>query len=80
MSRSAKAKTRISITIIPMVNVMLEKMSERTGASKSALVENALKDYLEKQLEADAKALARLRFDDLPTDDEWQEIQSETKI
>jgi hypothetical protein len=80
MPRSAKAKTRISITIIPMVNVMLEKMSERTGASKSALVENALKDYLEKQLETDAKALAKLRFDDLPTDDEWQEIQSEADL
>ena len=80
MPKSAKAKTRISITIIPMVNVMLEKMSKRTGASKSSLVENALKDYLEKQLEADAKALAKLRFDDLPTDDEWQAIQSETVL
>ena len=80
MPKSAKTKTRISITIIPMVNLMVEKMSKRTGVSKSALVENALKDYLEKQLETDAKALAKLRFDDLPTDDAWQAIQSETDL
>jgi len=61
-----------------MVNIMLEKMSERSGVSKSALVENALKDYLEKQLAKDAKALATMSFDDLPSEDEWLEIQSET--
>lgn len=35
------------------------------------------KEFSEKQLEEDAKALAKLKFDDLPTEDEWLIIQSE---
>ena len=71
-------KTRISVTILPMVDIMLEKMSERTGSSKSALVEAALRDFLEKQLEKDTKALSKLNFPDLPSEDEWLQIQSES--
>ena len=66
-----KIKTRISITIIPMVNEMLEKICKREGISKSLLVEKALKSFLQQQLEKDAKALAKLKFDDLPSDDAW---------
>lgn len=68
-------KTRISITIIPTINVMLEKLSKKTGISKSSLIENALKDYLYKQLENDAKALSKLHFEDLPSEDDWLAIQ-----
>lgn len=70
-------KARISITIVPMVNTMLEKLSEKTGASKSSLVENALKDYLFRQLEEDVKTLSQLQFDDLPSEDDWLILQSE---
>ncbi|MEK9159933.1 MAG: hypothetical protein AAB383_04350 [Patescibacteria group bacterium] len=31
---------------------------------------------LEVQLEKDAKALSQMKFDDLPTEDEWLAIQS----
>lgn len=71
-------KTRISITIIPTVNILLEKISKKTGISKSALVENALKDYLQHQLEEDVKALSTMHFDDLPSENDWLSIQSET--
>jgi len=71
-------KTRISITIIPTVNILLEKISKKTGMSKSALVENALKDYLQHQLEEDVKALSTMHFDDLPSENDWLSIQSET--
>lgn len=75
-SKKPHTKLRISVTIIPSVNTMLEVLSRRTGLSKSALVEKALKDLLDKQLEADAKVLATLEADDLPTEDEWLLIQS----
>jgi len=75
-SKKPHTKLRISVTIIPSVNTMLELLSKRTGLSKSALVEKALKDLLDKQLEADAKALSKMKFDDLPTEDEWLLIQS----
>ena len=72
-----RTKIRISITIIPMVNDMLDKLCKTTGRSKSSLVENALKVYLEKKLEAEAKIISKMKFDDLPTEDEWLSIQSE---
>jgi len=71
-------KTRISITIVPTVYILLEKISKKTGISKSALVENALKDYLQHQLEEDVKALSTMHFDDLPSENDWLSIQSET--
>jgi hypothetical protein len=77
MVKISGAKTRISITIIPMVNLMLEKVSKKTGVSKSALVENAIREYLGKQLEQDIKALSKISFNDLPTEDEWQSLQSD---
>lgn len=72
---SAKTKSRISVTIVPLVNDMLEQVSKRKGVSKSSLVEVALKKFLMDQLEKDAKALAQLDISDLPSEDEWLEIQ-----
>ncbi|MBN1494336.1 ribbon-helix-helix domain-containing protein [Candidatus Peregrinibacteria bacterium] len=69
-------KSRISITIFPAVNEMLEKLSKRENVSKSVLVEKAVKDFLKKQLEKDAKKLAKLKFSDLPSEDDWMQIQS----
>ena len=68
-------KSRISITIQPMVNDMLDKISARTGISKSMVVEKALKKYLKDQLETDAKILAKLSFDDLPDEKVWLKLQ-----
>jgi methionine aminopeptidase len=73
---SAGNKLRISITILPMINEMLEKVSKRSGISKSLLAEMALKDYLKKQMEDDIKTLSKLKFDDLPSEDDWLKIQS----
>ena len=77
MPKSVKTKTRISVTIIPFVNQTLERVSKRTGLSKSLLVEKALKNFLHKQMEEDVKALSKLRFEDLPSENDWLMIQSE---
>lgn len=55
----------------------MEKESERLGISKSKLVEKALKDFLKKRLEEDAKTLATLHFDDLPSEEEWLMLDQE---
>lgn len=77
MPISTKQKTRISITIIPTVNNLLENVSEESGMSKSSLVEQALKEFLRKRLDKDSKDLAKLTFDDLPSEDEWLTLQSQ---
>ena len=77
MPTPSKNKMRISVTIFPLTNETLEKISERNGISKSALVEQALKNFLKNQLDKDSKILSKLTFDDLPSEDEWLSIQSD---
>lgn len=76
MPQVKKNKMRVSITVIPFINEMLEKISKRSGMSKSLLVEQALKQYLQEQLDKDSKALAQIKFEDLPSEDEWLLLQS----
>lgn len=76
MPHVQRSKIRISITILPFINDMLEKVCKQSGASKSSIIEDAVRIFLQKKLDKDSKALARLRFDDLPTEDEWFLIQS----
>lgn len=76
MTNPLNNKARISITIMPLVNQMLDDVSEKLGQSKSALIEQALKEFLQTRLEKDAKELAKMKFDDLPTEDEWLKVQS----
>lgn len=77
MSPSLNNKKRISVTILPVVDSLLCKVSESLGKSKSLIVEKALREFLDRQLEKDAKSLAKMKFDDLPTEDEWLSIQSD---
>lgn len=77
MPAPSKTKMRISITVFPLTNETLGKISERYGISKSALVERALNKFLKNQLDKDSKVLSKLTFDDLPSEDEWLSIQSD---
>ncbi|MFA4815218.1 MAG: hypothetical protein WC924_05070 [Candidatus Gracilibacteria bacterium] len=77
MSQSLHNKKRISITILPIVDTLLSKVSRSLGESKSLIVEKALREFLERQLDKDTKALAQMKFDDLPTEDEWLAVQSD---
>jgi predicted transcriptional regulator len=70
------AKSRISITIDRNLDQMLSKLAKDLETSKSALFEEAMEKYLQHKLAEDAKALAEITFDDLPTEDEWIQIQS----
>jgi metal-responsive CopG/Arc/MetJ family transcriptional regulator len=70
------SKTRISVTIIHQLAKMLEEIAQEKNVSKSSIVETALHDLIEEKMAKDAKKLASIKFDDLPTEDEWIEIQS----
>jgi predicted transcriptional regulator len=68
-------KTKLSVTVARQIAQMLEDMAAYHNTSKSALVEKALHDLFEEQMVRDAKKLASIKFDDLPTEDEWIELQ-----
>lgn len=70
------SKDRISITLSSNINTMVENMSKLTGTSKSRIVENALEFYLKTKLDEDSKALSKVKFDDLPSEDDWLTIMS----
>lgn len=69
-------KSRISITINRNLDQMLGRMTKKIGISKSLLIEKAVEDYFQKTMEDDVKKLAKMKFKDLPTEDEWLEIQN----
>jgi len=73
----AVTKTKISVTISKVLADLLEEMAEKMQVPKSALVEDALKPLIERRLEADAKALASLSANDLPSEEEWMSVQSD---
>ncbi|MBI2638855.1 ribbon-helix-helix domain-containing protein [Candidatus Peregrinibacteria bacterium] len=69
-------KRRISITILPIIDDSLAKLSEQEDVSKSALVEKAIREFLQNKLDEDTKTLSQIKFDDLPSEDEWLTVQS----
>lgn len=73
----AATKTRISATVSKELAKMLNEIAKHSPYSKSALIEMALKKIFEEQLAKDAKTLASLQANDLPTEDEWLMIGAE---
>lgn len=77
MDKNSKKRMRISITILPSLNKLLEELIEKNGESKSSLIEQAIKVYFEQKMEKDLQKLAKMKFDDLPTEENWLKIQNE---
>jgi metal-responsive CopG/Arc/MetJ family transcriptional regulator len=76
MSKTSNKRMRISVTILPSLNKLLEEFTKKNGLSKSNLIEQAVKAYFENRLEEDLKKLAGMSFDDLPTENDWLKIQN----
>lgn len=70
-------KTKLSVTISASLDQLLTQLAETTGTSKSALVERSLQALVTERLTDDAKKLASLSFNDLPSEDEWLALQNE---
>lgn len=71
-------RRRVTITILPTLDDMLERLVSETGKSKSALIEGAVKQFVQNQLEKDTAALGKLTAMDLPSEDDWLMLQNET--
>lgn len=77
--QQAVAKNRISITITHYLDEILDKTSKDENISKSSIIENALQRYLQERLIEEGCQLAKLKFDDLPSEDDWIAIQPKIK-
>ncbi|MFT7184117.1 MAG: metal-responsive CopG/Arc/MetJ family transcriptional regulator [Oceanicoccus sp.] len=70
-------KKKISVTISSILFRELEESVELTGLNKSSIMELALKSYLASRLVDEAKKIASIKFDDLPSEEDWLILQNE---
>ncbi|MDP2691825.1 MAG: hypothetical protein Q8O95_05490 [bacterium] len=75
---AASSKTRISAFLPDLIVTTMKQTAESKGVTQSAILQEAMEMWLNKRLEEDAKALAKIPFDDLPSEDDWIAIQAET--
>lgn len=75
--RDMITKKKISVTISSILCRELEESVELTGLNKSSIVELALKSYLADRLEDEARQIASIKFNDLPSEEDWLILQNE---
>lgn len=68
--------TRISALLPTTLVNEMKNIAEKSETTQSNVIKMALELWLKKKLEKDTKALSKMNFDDLPTEDEWSLIQS----
>jgi predicted transcriptional regulator len=68
-------KTKISVTISMALARLLEEMANAQNTTKSAIVEKSIRQMAEERLADEAKIISSAVFDDLPSEDEWIEMQ-----
>ncbi len=73
--KTAKTK-RISALLPSFIVDEVKRTSELEEKTQSEIIKKALEDWFSKKLAEDAREIARAKFDDLPTEDEWLTIQS----
>lgn len=74
MSTTAKT-TRISALLPTSLIEEVKRVSTMENITQSSIVKKALEFWFEKKLRQDAKALSKIKFDDLPSEDDWNIIQ-----
>ena len=70
-------KERVSALLPAKLMHEVARTATEQSTTKSAIIEEALRLWIQHRLDQDTKALAELTFDDLPTEEEWDVIQSE---
>jgi predicted transcriptional regulator len=74
----ATTKARISVTINPELAALLDEIAEADKVSRSEIVERSLQEMMDRRMKREAKIIASMTFDDLPSEEEWLIIQNET--
>jgi hypothetical protein len=64
-------KERISATITSSLVSELRKITKGGKKTQSSIIEEALRFWMNNKLAKDAKELANINFDDLPTEEKW---------
>jgi metal-responsive CopG/Arc/MetJ family transcriptional regulator len=67
--------TRISALLPTNLVEEIRNISNQENKTQSSIIKNALEFWFKKKLEKDTKALSKINFDDLPSEDEWLSIQ-----
>ena len=57
----------------------IKRASKEKDVTQSNIVKEALELWLRKRLKKDVSDLSKIRFDDLPSEEEWESIQSPIK-
>lgn len=70
------SKTRISALLPSVLVIEMRNEAKERNITQSAILEEAVKSWFEKQLAEDAKSLSTLKFADLPSEDKWLKIQN----
>lgn len=68
---------KLSISLPKKLAEEIKRISDEKNVSKSFVVKKALDDMMLKKMEEDFKELSKMKFDDLPTEEEWLIIQNE---
>jgi predicted DNA-binding protein len=68
--------TRVSALLPSSLVEEIRKFSENNNITQSYIIKNALESWLSFKLEKDTKILSKINFNDLPSENDWQSIQS----
>jgi len=69
------AKIRVSVLLPQMIVSEVKQVSQQNSVTQSSIIEKALKFWLKEKIDQDTKELASLKFDDLPSENEWLTLQ-----
>jgi len=75
MNTETKNK-RISALLPSFLVDEVKRSSEIEDSTQSEIIKKALEEWFNKRLAEDAREIAKIKFNDLPTEDEWLMIQS----
>ena len=70
-------KARMSIILPSKLVEEVKNFSVNNDVPQSFVIEKALASWLKEKLEKDTKELAKIKFDDLPSEEDWTSIQSD---
>ncbi|MFA6171323.1 MAG: hypothetical protein WCW77_05740 [Patescibacteria group bacterium] len=68
---------RISAILPAYLVDEIRNISSMESVPQSSIIKWAVECWLKEKLKRDAKALSRMKFDDLPSEDDWLVIQNE---
>ena len=71
--------TRLSSLLPTYLVEEVKKVSMEEKVTQSLVIKKALELWFNNKLDRDTKALAKISFDDLPSEEDWNLIQSDIK-